>query len=354
MLQWTGERFLPWLKYATIAYEHLHRYAFAAAFVPDKRVLDLASGEGYGSHLLARTAAAVVGVDLDAATIRHAAEKYGSATLRFIIGSATAVPIADDHSFDVIVCFEAIEHIEDQAALLHEVARLLTPQGLFIVSTPNAAEYRTDEEPNPFHVKELQMDAFRQLLARHFTDVRLLGQRVLPCSNIWPLGPADRELREFVVTRGETEFELIAPDQRVPLYWIAMASNCAPAASAPESVLIDASDSLTRWSRDDLLIHREGTLALQQRVGELEQVITGLETSVQSLQGTVDWRAGQVRELTAALEWTRKQVAGGEGTTARQDGAPAAQLRDRLLPVGSARRRAFETLVGLLRPRAAR
>src|SRR5205814_4925043 len=127
MLEWTGERFLPWIRESTIAYEHLHRYAYAAALVRDKRVLDLASGEGYGSNMLAESAASVAGIDIDENVVRHASEKYGRKNLQFISGSITAVPIPDDHSFDVIVCFEAIEHIEDQENLLGEVKRLLKP-----------------------------------------------------------------------------------------------------------------------------------------------------------------------------------------------------------------------------------
>src|SRR5262245_17277167 len=136
MLEWTGERFLPWLAESAIAYEHLHRYAYAASLVAGKRVLDLASGEGYGSKMLAESASLVIGVDIDENCVRHATARYGSGTLHFVSGSITAIPIHGD-PFDVIVCFEAIEHIEDQERLLAEVQRLLRPDGIFIVSTPN-------------------------------------------------------------------------------------------------------------------------------------------------------------------------------------------------------------------------
>src|SRR5438552_6540172 len=104
MLEWTGERFLPWLDQSLIAYEHLHRYAYATTFVKGKRVLDLASGEGYGSKMLSDAASSVVGIDIDDKAIEHARSRYGSANVEFLKGSITAVPITDDHSFDVIVC----------------------------------------------------------------------------------------------------------------------------------------------------------------------------------------------------------------------------------------------------------
>src|SRR5262249_62217038 len=96
MLEWTGERFLPWIKESTIAYEHLHRYAYAATLVRCKRVLDLATGEGYGSKILAAAASSVIGIDIDENAVRHAAEKYGAKNLQFIPGSITAIPISAD------------------------------------------------------------------------------------------------------------------------------------------------------------------------------------------------------------------------------------------------------------------
>ncbi len=78
------------------------------------------------------------------------------------------------------MCFEAIEHIEDQERLLSEVNRLLKPGGLFVVSTPNKAAYNAAiEEENEFHVKELDFDEFRSLIETQFKYVRFLGQRML-------------------------------------------------------------------------------------------------------------------------------------------------------------------------------
>src|ERR1700752_4782643 len=144
LLEWTGERYLPWLEEAAIGYEHLHRYAYSTQFVQNKRVLDLACGEGYGSYLLAKSAKSVVAIDIDENSIKHARNKYIKQNIEFKVGSVTEVPIAGEHLFEVIVCFEALEHIEDHQKLLSEMKRLLTPDGIFIVSTPNKTVY-TDE-----------------------------------------------------------------------------------------------------------------------------------------------------------------------------------------------------------------
>src|SRR3954468_9900964 len=100
----------------------------------------------------------------------------------------------------------------------------MKPEGLFIVSTPNKAIYH-DESPqeNPFHLKELYFEEFRDLLGRHFKNIRFLGQRIHPSSSIWPIGVATaNEFHEFVLGRGNNEFEFISSDRRVPMYFIAI------------------------------------------------------------------------------------------------------------------------------------
>src|SRR5262245_22981010 len=141
MLDWTGERFVPWAKEAAVAYEHLHRYMWASNFVNGKRALDLASGEGYGAEILARRASFVAGIDIDNEAVQHASERYRQANLEFIKGCLTNVPIPAAHSFDVITCFEALEHIDQHDEMMREVKRLLKPGGLFIVSVPNKEIY---------------------------------------------------------------------------------------------------------------------------------------------------------------------------------------------------------------------
>src|SRR5689334_12156293 len=135
-LEFTGERFVPGIA-GGIAHEHWHRYAFARRFVPQRRVVDVACGEGYGSALLAASAATVTGIDIDAATVAHAARQYGAANVRFAVGSAAALPLPDA-SADVVVSFETIEHLpaEAQPRMLAEFARVLAPGGIIVLSSP--------------------------------------------------------------------------------------------------------------------------------------------------------------------------------------------------------------------------
>src|SRR4029079_18587683 len=99
------------------------------------------------------------------------------ANLEFVEGSMLDLDAYADDSFGLITCFEAIEHIAEQEALLAAIARVLADDGVFIVSTPDRETYNAGlQEPNPFHVRELNRSEFLGLLTPHFTYVSLWGQ----------------------------------------------------------------------------------------------------------------------------------------------------------------------------------
>jgi ubiquinone/menaquinone biosynthesis C-methylase UbiE len=176
-LTFTGERFLP-DQAGEMWSEHWHRYHYVRPLMAGKRVLDVACGEGYGSRLLAGAASSVTGVDIAPDAVAHARAAYASQqNLRFVEGSCTAMPL-EGASFDVVVSFETIEHITEHDAFLREVKRVLKPDGLLIISSPNKAEY-TDAQnfQNEFHVKELYREELQQLLASRFKHLRWHSQR---------------------------------------------------------------------------------------------------------------------------------------------------------------------------------
>jgi SAM-dependent methyltransferase len=323
MLEWTGERFLPWLEHPTIAYEHLHRYAYASGFVRGKRVLDMASGEGYGSKMLSETASLVVGIDIDDNAVRHARGRYTSSNLQFLTGSITAAPIENDHSFDVIVCFEAIEHIENQDQLLKEVKRLLKADGIFIVSTPNKALYHEEErDENPFHVKELNFEEFQTLLGRYFSNVHFLGQRVHSGSTMWPIGTRrSTGFEEFVIDRGENEYRFIENDQRVSLYFVGIASDSPLTAPQPSSVLVDHSDGLIREGKNAVAWREE-------KISSLEAGLKWREEQLQARDKAINWQTEQIghlkgglEQLQTGLEWTHTQLSDVSERAASQEKA---------------------------------
>jgi 2-polyprenyl-3-methyl-5-hydroxy-6-metoxy-1,4-benzoquinol methylase len=173
------ERIVPWGEPGLVAW-HLARYRFALPIVAGKRVMDFGCGEGYGSALLAERAGEVVGVDYSPAAVRHASSTYVRRNLRFQVGDAAALD-ASLGRFDVITCFEVLEHVEDQDAVLARFAVLLDPAGKLVLSTPNMLVEVPFErfvwgEKNEYHVGLLSPAELRRRLRRHFRSVRLYGQ----------------------------------------------------------------------------------------------------------------------------------------------------------------------------------
>jgi O-antigen biosynthesis protein len=287
-LSWTGERYLPgWMDPAT-AYEHWHRYAYAAQFVSGKNVLDLASGEGYGSASLAATARQVIALDIDKNAVKHAHLKYRSVNLRFIVGSIMEMPIFKI-GFDVIVCFEAIEHISNPEKLLNGVKRLLVPGGLFLVSTPNKPEYKKTEPSNPFHVKELDFDEFQAMLAQHFKRTQFLGQRVYCNSSLWTIDhKPSGMISEYLLDRDKGEFVLAGADKRVPLYFVGIASDAEELPNVTGAVLVDSSNSLLK---------------------EAARIQDELATDAQSLKKALDWRESQLQQTQESLQAQEQALA---------------------------------------------
>ncbi|KRD44627.1 hypothetical protein ASE38_11120 [Cellulomonas sp. Root930] len=164
----SGERMIPALHRPSLLYaEHWTRYLVAAEIVLGKRVLDIASGSGYGSSLLAESAASVVGVDVSEEAVAYATATYGTPNLEFRHGDAQSIPLADD-SVDVVVTFETIEHVADYHRFVMEIDRVLAPGGIALVSTPNDLEF---VEGNHFHLHEFVYDELLELLAPHFAHI---------------------------------------------------------------------------------------------------------------------------------------------------------------------------------------
>src|SRR5579871_6100322 len=170
LVEFTGERVIPGQVDADLMNEHLARYAFAARLARGKRVLDAGCGAGYGSAELAKAAAGVLGVDQSEEAVAFAREHYRLPNLNFVCGSVGALP-HPSASFDLVVAFEVIEHLDEWHEFLLEMRRVLSPGGQFIVSTPNKAYYAETREqagPNPFHRHEFDFAEFRDELGAVF------------------------------------------------------------------------------------------------------------------------------------------------------------------------------------------
>ena len=174
-LQLTGERTLPDVPEENYWFRrHLVVYEWIAARAHGRRVVDLACGEGYGSAVLGRTAASVVGVDANPDAHEHARLKYTGANVSF---ERTMIELWDGEA-DCVVFLQTIEHVQDAGAVLDRIRTLIGPDGVAYVSTPNVltlAPKGAERSGNPWHVHEYRAEEFRALCERHFGQVDLLG-----------------------------------------------------------------------------------------------------------------------------------------------------------------------------------
>ena len=234
----TGERLTAALDGQT-QIEHYHRYLFARSFCHGLDVLDVASGEGYGAAQIAQVARRVTGVDYAQAAVDGASASFPRDNLRFMQGDARSLPLGDA-SFDIAVSFETIEHFDHQEKFLAEIARVLKPGGLVIISTPDRDIYSPAHTgANEYHVRELSRTEFATLLSRHFTEVSVLVQR--PIHGCAIMGEAGTAVPPLVFDRrGAAHFEACAGIPRAP-FLIALASN-RPLPPIPDSLYVERDD----------------------------------------------------------------------------------------------------------------
>ena len=162
-LSLTGERTLPDVPEENYWFRrHLVVYEWIAARAHGRRVVDLACGEGYGSAVLARTAASVVGVDANPDAFEHARLKYTSERVRF---ERNMIELWTG-DVDCVVFLQTIEHVQDPDAVLAHIRGLIGPRGVAYVSTPNVltlAPKGAARSGNPWHVREYRAGEYRAL-----------------------------------------------------------------------------------------------------------------------------------------------------------------------------------------------
>jgi len=319
-LPFTGERFVPGAK-GEIWIEHWHRYHFATRWTRGKRVLDVACGEGYGSALLARHAAHVTGADISDAAIEHAKRTYANlANVEFLCAPCTRLPIADA-SIDVAVSFETIEHIGEQEAFLEELARVLKPDGVLLLSCPNKLAYSDKRNfVNEFHVKELYRDELAVLLGRHFAHSFWYGQRPSFFSVIAPeavsIPGMDHSSKPDALCPPNVEGELFETEEARaveaynaltdPLYFVVIASLAREALEAQPPIVSVLAD------RDDW-VHRDYQKVMRD-VEEYAEARVLLEEQIRNREAAIVTLHGDARILQKAKQQLDEALAQREGT----------------------------------------
>jgi SAM-dependent methyltransferase len=277
--------------------EHLARYRWAATLVEGKRVLDAGCGTGYGAELLAREgAAAVVGVDIDEQAFDRTQAVAGAVTFRK--ADLRELP-ADLGDFDVVVCFEVLEHIDDPTTALDRLAGVLRPDGVLVVSSPNKDVYPPG---NPYHKHEFRPDELRDALAARFAHVRLVRQ------HDW-LGVGIFEDEDFARLDAlpTAVAKAVAGKPGEELYTVGLAAS-SPLPPTPPFVMLTETADL-KWWQELLQSLRSELEAKSQHVRDLE---------------------GWLKRSQSELEDARREISAMQATRVWRLGVRYWELRDRL------------------------
>jgi ubiquinone/menaquinone biosynthesis C-methylase UbiE len=159
--------------------EHIHRYQMAGNYISGQgRVLDIACGNGFGTHLLSSlTTDQVTGADISEAVVKECREKFrATPTVDFAVIDGTQMSYPDE-TFRLITSFETIEHTTAYKAMLSEFYRTLEKGGIALISTPNILVNSPGGTVlNPFHTQEFNLDELSEILNNAFDEVQLFGQ----------------------------------------------------------------------------------------------------------------------------------------------------------------------------------
>jgi SAM-dependent methyltransferase len=315
-LEFTGERFVPGVEGLEELYtEHMSRYLLASRMASGKTVLDVGCGCGYGTHLLATGGArAVLGIDSSEEAIAYSAEHYRHPALVFSVMDAERPGL--DRAFDLITCFEMIEHVPHPSAVLEGMARALAPGGLVMVSTPNRLVYRAGGEDgsNPYHYREYSREEFDGLLDELFPHRMILDQRWVEGIAFRPEGIQEEGIHSALPAPQRVS----PPKDQGPPYFLALAAREAvlpESAALPLTLAVDAGCPRWRWGKTHLRnleeeFDRRGRWAqsLDAGVKERDRTIESLRRERDEIRAESDgrgrWGQGlerRIKELEAHI-----------------------------------------------------
>jgi SAM-dependent methyltransferase len=293
-----GERYVPELHRGTMLEpEHHCRYEWIAPLASGRDVLDAGCGVGWGSLILASNGArSVVGVDIDESAIVNARERaaedardHAAPETDFVRGDLRRLPF-DDGSFDLVACFEAIEHVEEPSEVVNELRRVLRRGGILAVSSPNRGIY---PEGNPFHLHELTTSELTEALESCFQNVSVYRQQTyvgsfvsvaVPNSDSRPAADADARL-----------MVLSDDSARDAIYSVGLASDC-ELPSVPELAVLGAPIDHKEFQPPSVFLQleledtREQLRATKHALTEAELARASAERLLESHRQSLSWR----------------------------------------------------------------
>jgi SAM-dependent methyltransferase len=303
-----------------IEVEHLSRYMWAAQAARGRRVLDAGCGTAYGSRLLAEGGAhEVVGVDI-AKSVLDAVAPAMPDSVSLEAGDLRRLAY-DDDSFDLIVCFEVIEHFQDPLVALDELVRVLAPKGLLLISSPNRGVY---PEGNPHHFHEFLPDELEAKLTARVAHARLYRQNDYIVSAV--LGDEAHAREGGAVIDGVQLRKLVGGRPGDETYTVAMASDAA-LPDLPQIATMTGMLELREWL-SVFQVQTDAITAKDSYIGELEARMAERDR-VAELLLDAEQRLAEVPELELRIADLEYQLA--EERKSREEAREEAQVLDERL-----------------------
>ena len=312
----TRRRRVPWDSDPTRVIGHLHRYGVVAGFGAGKHVLDIGSGEGFGSAFVATRAADVVAVDCDLAAVAHARATYERPNLRYEHLVAPELGELESSTFDVVSCLGVWTEILSARAFIAEVGRLLVPGGVAVFSTcaprrdlfSNSDPRRDDDLGS---IDWLDFSADIDLLRESFEHLKVVVQSVDGASEIHELDDrsswetlqpgrslsVSRDLRHVEIKpdrTGETALVVIASTNRINLKWIPTWTHWGPGGT--NSAGLESTTQLLDTLEHGALARLAGMLEIA-----LEETLEA-ERAARLRAATLEFRATALELEKATLE----------------------------------------------------
>lgn len=229
-MKFTGEYCIPGVSPKRIEDDHVQRYRFAMQYVRGRRVLDIACGTGYGASLLGNAGATLVdGVDISDDVLAYAKSHYATKSIHFSMGDICTFKSREP--YEVITCFETIEHVRDYELALTNLRSLLKTGGLLLISSPNRivtspqAASVDDKPKNRHHIREFSISELRYAVEKQgFTIEGVFGQR---CRRLFK-SEFLRKLQKRIFKPDDRANPAVTPVQNLdPRYFLIVAKKVA-------------------------------------------------------------------------------------------------------------------------------
>jgi len=306
-MEFTGERVVPGKVEPDLLNEHLSRYYFARPLVEGLCALDLGCGTGYGSAVLAQSAQKVLALDVSLESVAFARKHYPTLNTEFLVSDCRRISLGAE-TVDAVVCFEVIEHLAEQEALLEEVRRVLRPNGLLVISTPNRIYYTEErKEVNPFHLREFDFHEFLAILKGSFAHVEMAFENHV--ASLYVGNPHQQRPLRSEMQHAEVDLE------RSAHYFVAICSN-SPLGdrSCDPLVYLPASGNLLRERDQHIQSQEERIRTLDRKVLEQQREYEAqsqwcLQLN-QQMQERTEWAQRleqRIHELDARIEELQQQ-----------------------------------------------